>query len=285
MGALIFDADEENFDQAVVQRSFEVPVVIDFWATWCGPCQELGPVLERLVRERNGEVVLAKVDVDRCQALAGHFGIQSIPAVKAIRDGQLVLEFNGNLPEEHLRDFLDRIGPSEAEKLIRQAASVEEKDAAAAEKLYRQAVELEGNNDAARVGLARTLVTLKRFDEVETILEPVGVEGPLGEEAQRIKGMLSLHGLAETAGGDEATLREKLKADPNNAVLMYDLGCALTQKGKHEEALKLLLAAGQKDMKLATTKVREAMVQIFYALGQSHPLSDRYRSELARLLY
>ncbi|HKB42191.1 MAG TPA: tetratricopeptide repeat protein [Gemmataceae bacterium] len=281
----VFDVDEQHFERLVLQRSYERPVVVDFWAEWCGPCRSLGPVLEKLVNERRGEVLLARVNVDQSQQLAAAFGIESIPAVKAIRDGQIILEFTGALPEPHLREFINRILPSEADRLVRQAFELEQKDPARAEALYRRALQQEDEHDGARVGLARVLLAQKKNDEVAALLEPVGSEGLLGEEAQRLKGLLSLSGLSETVSGDEAALRQRLQAEPENAQVRYELGCALAQKGKHEEALEMLLSAGERDMKLATTKVREAMVQVFYAIGPSHPLSDKYRSRLARLLY
>ncbi|MBI1913474.1 MAG: tetratricopeptide repeat protein [Planctomycetes bacterium] len=281
----VFDVDEQDFERLVLQQSYERPVVVDFWAKWCDPCRTLGPVLEKLVREQRGEVLLAKVDVDKSQQLAAAFGIDSIPAVKAIRAGNVVLEFTGLLPEPHLREFLNRILPSEVDRQVRQAFELEQKDPARAEALYRRALEQEDENDAVRVGLARVLLARKKDDEVAALLEPVGSEGPLGEEAQRLKGLLSLRGLSETVSGDEAALRQRLQTEPDNAQVRYELGCALAQKGKHEEALEMLLSAGERDPKLAATKVREAMVQVFYAIGPSHPLSDKYRSRLARLLY
>jgi putative thioredoxin len=281
----VFDVDEADFERLVLQASFERPIVVDFWAAWCEPCLKLGPVLEKLVRECRGEVLLAKVDVDKAQQLAAAFGIESIPAVKAIRAGNVVLECTGLLPEPHLREFINRILPTEIERLVRQAFELEQKDPARSEALYRRALEQEDDNDAARVGLARVLLARKKDDEVAALLEPVGSEGPLGEEAQRLKGLLSLRGLSETVSADEAALRQRLQAEPDNAQVRYELGCALAQKGKHEEALEMLVTAGERDPKLAPTKVREAMVQVFYAIGPSHPLSDKYRSRLARLLY
>ena len=279
----VMDVAEQDFERLVLEQSHQRPVVVDFWAEWCGPCRMLGPVLEKLVNERKGEVILAKVDVDQAQGLAAHFGIESIPAVKAFRDGQVVLEFMGVLPESQLRLFLDRIGPSETDRLVSQAQALEPKSAAEAETLYRRALAGEPAHDAARVGLARVLLEQKKDEEVAGLLEPVAAEGALGVEAQRLKGLLSLRGL--TGSGDEADLRKRLQTEPDNAEVRYELGCALAQKGKHEEALEMLLSAGERDPKLASTRVREAMVQIFYAVGPSDPLADKYRSKLARLLY
>src|SRR5262249_29595875 len=111
----IFDVTEKNFDEQVVQRSRLQPVVVDFWAPWCQPCLRLSPLLEKLIEERDGQVVLAKVDVDQAPRLAQEFGIHSIPAVKALRDGGVVAEFTGLLPEAHLKQFLDKVLPSEAD--------------------------------------------------------------------------------------------------------------------------------------------------------------------------
>jgi putative thioredoxin len=279
----IIDVEEQDFQRLVLEESR--PVVVDFWAEWCGPCRMLGPVLEKLVRERKGAVVLAKVNVDRAERLAAHFRIESIPLVLAFRGGQVVDGFVGVKPESDLRDFLDRIGPSESDRLVQQAEALEAKSAAEAEAIYRRVLAKDPGLEAARVGLARVLLAQKKDEEVASLLEPVGTEGPLGAEAQRLKGLLSLRGLGEAAGGTEADLRRRLQAEPDNAEVRYELGLALAQQGRHEEALEMLLSAGERDPKLAAGKVREAMVQIFYAVGPSSPLADKYRSRLARLLY
>ncbi len=280
----IFEVTEENFETAVVERSHRTPVVLDFWAEWCGPCRALTPVLERLITARQGEVLLGKVNVEEAQALAQAFGINAIPAVKAIRGGQVILEFNGVLPEEHLRDFLDRIAFSPAETKLQEAQKLETENPAKAETLYRQILAQEPTLDAARVGLARLLVAAGKDTEVPELLDPVGVEGELGAEAQRLLSVLSLKHMAP-ADQNETQLRAQLQREPENAELRYELGCALAKASKHKEALEMLLSAGERDFKLASGKVREAMVQIFYAIGQAHPLADEYRSKLARLLY
>ncbi len=281
----IYDVTEETFNERVVEQSMRTPVVVDFWAPSCAPCRVLGPLLEKLTREHKGAIVLAKVNVEECQELAGYFQIEGIPAVKAIKDGQIVLEFTGALPEPSLRKFFERLLPEPGDPMLLKARSLEETKPAEAETLYRKLLEKDPSSTDVRLGLARVLVALNKDDEVAALLEPIPDEGEPGAEMQRIRSVLSLRGLSAGASGDEASLRKQIEADPNAAQPRYELGCALAQKAKHQEALEMLLSAGELDMKLAASKVREAMVQIFYALGPSHPLSDKYRARLARLLY
>jgi putative thioredoxin len=281
----VYDVTEAEFERDVVQASFERPVIVDFWAPWCQPCRQLGPMLERMVTERKGGVALAKVNVDRAQRLAAYFGIESIPAVKAFRDGQLVLEFEGVLPEQHLRGFFDQLGASApAADPLETAKALEQDDPAKAETLYRDMLAQDNENHKARVGLARTLLAQGRTSEIAAVLEPIPAEGDVAVEAARVKASLSLQEL-KTGLPDERTLRQKLSLDPQNATTQYELGCVLAANGRFDEALATLLAAAERDYKLASGKVREAMVGIFYAIGTDHPLSNEYRSKLAGLLY
>src|SRR5260370_28637662 len=135
---IVFDVDEPNFQSAVVDRSREVPVVVDFWAPWCGPCRALSPILERLVAKRNGAVLMAKINVDEAPNLASYFRIEGIPAVKAIKNGAIVAQFEGMLPEGELEAFLDQIVPSESDRQIETAAAKEKADPSAAEAIYNQ---------------------------------------------------------------------------------------------------------------------------------------------------
>jgi putative thioredoxin len=280
----VFDVAEADFEREVLERSRQVPVVVDFWAPWCGPCRVLGPILERLVHERAGEVILAKVNLDDAPRLAVQYAVESIPAVKAFRDGRVVREFIGLYPEPHLRAFLDEIGPKPADRLADQARALEKTNSTEAERLYREILTQEPSNEAARVGLARVLLSQGKTEEVDRVLEPVGSDGALGEEAQRLKAEAYFRRLAKDLG-DEASVRQRLAAQPESPAGRYELALVLASQGKYAEALPLLLAAGESDPKLAATKVREAMVQAFYALGVNHPLANDYRGKLARLLY
>jgi putative thioredoxin len=272
------------FERDVLQRSHEHTVVVDFWAPWCGPCRALGPVLERLVAERKGEVLLAKVNTEADPELAAQIGISAIPLVIAFRHGRAVNEFMGLLPEAQIRQFLDQVSPSEADHLVEQAAALEATDPGEAEALYRRAVASDRGNEAALVGLARVLLGRGQDDEVRDLLEEAGTSGEQGPEVERLTGLLGLRQLARGLG-DEGAARQRLAANPKDPHLLYELGCVLAAAGQHEEALQLLLSAAEADTSLARSKAREAMVGLFNVIGPQSALANDYRNRLATLLY
>jgi putative thioredoxin len=278
------DVGETDFEREVIERSRQVPVVVDFWAPWCGPCRALGPLLERLADERQGEFLLAKVNTDESPNLAAAFRIEAIPAVKAFRDGRVVLEFEGLLPEGALRDFLDRLRPTEAERLVEQARALEADHPDEAEALYRRALGAERPPEEARVGLARLLLARGRDEEAAEWLRGVVPGGEAAAEAERLGAVLFLKQRARDFAA-EAALRRRLEAEPDSALVRYELGCVLAVAGRYPEALELLLSAAERDKKLAAAKVREVMVKVFQVIGARSALADEYRDKLQRLLY
>jgi putative thioredoxin len=280
----VFNATTSDFQAKVLEKSKDIPVVVDFWAPWCGPCRQLGPVLERLIGERNGEILLAKVNTDEEQKLAMEYRIEALPTVIAFRGGRAVLDFLGLLPEPDLCRFLDSVGPTQAERNARHAGDLEKTDPGQAEKIYRDALAKDPNEEAALLGLARLLMSQKKDAEAAELLENLGPGSVHADQAERLTALLALRKLAQGLPAEEA-LVARVEAEPKNAQARYELGLVLASTSRFSEALEMLLAAGEKDPKLAASKVREAMVQIFHLVGNDTHLANDFRNRLSLLLY
>jgi len=272
--AWIIDITDANFEAELVERSKQVPIVVDFWAPWCGPCRALTPLLEQVVNEQQGKVILAKVNTDENPGLAQQFASEGIPAVYGVRDGGIVNQFMGMLPEAEVRAFVASLLPTATDTEAKDAGSLESSDPAAAVKAYRTVLAEDAKHEKARVGLARTLLQTKGAEQEATTLL-AGIEiGEFAEEAERLRTVIELRTdlPTSTTTGDDAEAK-------------YNLGAAMASRGEYLPALEILLAAAEDDKALAKTKVRELMVKLFRVLGNQSEASETYRRKLQSLLY
>ncbi|RME49187.1 MAG: thioredoxin [Chloroflexi bacterium] len=281
----VIEVSERTFQTDVIERSREVPVVVDFWAEWCGPCRMLGPILERLAAEANGDWVLAKVDVDQNPQLAAYYGVRGIPAVKAFVDGRVADEFVGAQPEPMVRQFIQGLVPSKADRRVKAAEAAEvagglEK----AETVYREILEEDPYHARALLGLGRVLFGQGRLDEAAETLRRVPLHEPARKDAEKLLAQIEFRQEAEACGGLDAC-REKLAADPNNVAARYGVAMALAAEGHYEDALRHLLAIVKQDRTFRDDAARRAMLSIFNILGETSPLAQEYRSKLAMAIF
>ena len=283
MNQWTIEVSEAEFETAVLDRSLEVPVMVDFWAPWCGPCRVLGPVLEELAEEYAGDFVLAKVNVDESPSLAGALGIQGIPVVKLFRDGEIKSEFTGALPEPAVREFLSRFLPSAADKQAQRAAQFEQDGKGSeAKTLYQEILDADPNHAKALLGLSRLLMDEGNNQAALAHLDRISLVADQRKEADRLIARIKL---GEGGAQDEAALRAKVNSEPNNLAARFELAQALAGMEKYEEALTEFLSIVKTDRGFQDDGGRKAMVQIFEVLGSDHPLTDRFRSELAAALF
>lgn len=274
----IIEVHEASFEKDVIQKSHEKPVVVDFWAAWCGPCRMLGPILERLADEPGSNFILAKVDVDANPGLAMRYGVQGIPAVKAFVDGQLAGEFVGARPEPMVRQFIDQISPSEEDRSLN---SAEEFLAARrwleAEEQYRKLIESESANGTARLGLARALLGLGEGCQAESYLEELRTEPVPQDQVERLLTLAQyLCAFSESDdSGVELTVIES----------QYRHAAMLIAQGNYSAGLDGLLDVLRYNKDYRDGQARMVMLGVFDLLGEVDPLTNAYRREMASVLF
>ena len=286
---LIVDTTTQTFAQDVLEASREVPVIVDFWAPWCGPCKQLTPVLEKTVLAARGAVKLVKMNIDDQPGVAQQLRIQSIPAVYAFKNGQPVDGFMGALPESQVKAFIERLAgglePSPAEQLIEMAQEAfEARDLSRAAQGFAQAVQEEPGHPAAVAGLARCYIEAGDLDRARQTLALVRPDGKTDPAFTAAEAALSL---AEKAAelGDVSELIERIKANPKDHQARFDLALALNAAGERERAVEELLIIVEYDRNWNEEAARKQLVEFFEAYGPKDEATLSGRRRLSSILF
>ena len=288
-GDVVKDTSTAAFAKDVLETSRNVPVLVDFWAPWCGPCKQLTPILEKVVRSYKGKVRLVKINIDENQAIAAQLRIQSIPTVYAFRDGRPLDGFMGAQPESAVKAFVDRLLGDDAVEEV--AAVLESADQAleagdvqGAAKIYAAVLQEEPQNAAALAGLARCYMKTGDLARAEQTIGLVPPDKQNLAVVASVRAALDLARSAEKAG-DVAQLEAQVRARPTDHQARLDLATALAAKGKKAEALDQLLEVVRRDRKWNEEAARKQLVQLFDAWGPKDPLTLEGRRRLSSILF
>jgi putative thioredoxin len=280
----ITDTSDAQFSEQVIERSRDLPVVVDFWAAWCQPCRMLAPVLEKLAREYDGKFLLVKANSDQCPKSAAEFQVQALPTVFGVRDGQAVDFFEGVLPEPQLRLWLDRLLPTATDLLLAEADRLRESDPAAAEAKLREAIASAPAADIRpKIKLADLWMQQNRLEESHQLLSELHAAG-YERDVERLLSAVELR-LAGAKGGGTAALRAALAKSPHDRNLQLNLAEALAAEGEHEAALQNALAVLQADRAQHGERARQIMLGVFNLLPADSELTRDYRRKLSMALY
>jgi putative thioredoxin len=271
MSTVVKAVTEQTFGTEVIQASATTPVVVDFWAPWCGPCRQLSPLLEQMAQRFGGDVRVAKLNVDEAPRLAQQFGVRGIPAVKAFRDGRVVSEFVGLQPVNVIEQFFTALTPTKADRLVIEAETAPER----AEDLLQQAIALEPAHSGALLALARIARAQGRDDDARALLERI----PQHDEAQRLLAEMRLAG----ADGNVQALDDLAQRADQSPEARLAYGRALVAAQRHDEAAEVLLAAVADPS--TRDEARTLLLDLFRVLGNDHEITKRTRRRLASALF
>ncbi len=289
---LIKDVAERDFMKDVIEASRDVPVIVDFWAPWCGPCKTLGPMLEQAVRDAKGAVKMAKVNVDEAQAIAGQLQIQTIPTVYAFYQGQPMDGFQGAVPQSEIKAFIERLVKASggdasgglddaiaaAEEMLEQGAATD------AVQVFQAVLGEDPNNAAAYGGMVRAYLAVGKVEQAEAILNGAPAEISQSPELEAAYAQLALAKQAENAG-PVADLLAQVEAEPDNLQARFDLAQAQNANGQTEEAGETLLELFRKDREWNNGAAKEQLFTIFDALKPNDPIVLNGRRKLSSMIF
>lgn len=277
--AAVIDSTDATFQKDVIERSHELPVIVDCWAPWCGPCRVLGPILEKLAYERDGQVQLVKVNTDENPQVAQALQVQGIPAVFAFAGGRVISQFVGAQTEERVREFFDSLIPSEADlKAAEGYRMLQQNQIPIARLHFQAALEEDPNHEMAGVGLAALLAGIGEIEQAEEMAKR-------WPENPTTKGILASIALRQAIDGIEPDdIRARVAANPDDAEARYQHGCLLALEGQWQQALDTLLESVRLDRSACDEGARKRLLDIFAVLGDQ-PIVSEYRRRLGSLLF
>ena len=286
--SFVIDINQDQFVAEVVEKSKTTPVIVDFWAPWCGPCKQLTPILENLVNKKNGKVILAKINVDENQGIAGQLNIQSIPTVYGFVDGKPIDAFQGAQPESKIEEMIDKLidatPGNEVPKLLEEADNLfKDQKFEEAQKVYETLVGMDPGNPKVISGLLRCLVQLKKYDDAKEMMESLDDETLQDEEILKINKLLS--NLEKNEGGDIEELKSVVTDDPNNKEKRFELAEKYLSLNETELGFNELLIIFEKDPKWNDEAAKKKLLEFFDLLGFNDPNVLEARKRLSSLMF
>jgi len=281
----IIDITEDNFNSGVMEASYTTPVLVDFWASWCGPCKALMPIVSKLAQQYQGQFILAKVNIDEQQQLAAQFAVRSVPTAKLVKQGQVVDEFMGALPEGEIRAFLDKHIERESDRQLQAALEVyRQGETSEAIEQLKSIMQTDPDNPRLPVQLVKLMIEERRFADAEELIKKLPMDIRTSEDIKGIESRLTFLNQA-TAGPSLDELKLRIVDDPKDCVACHQLASFYISLTEYEAALEQLLEIIRIDRKFQDDIGRKDMLKVFDILGDKHELVTTYRQKMSRLLF